>query len=352
MFNLSYAEQFIYPVADFDDGQQLMVVYQKSLDNVELWIWDTQTHRAIKAISSFLTPANLRMMPSGKGFSFIDQGYIKIKEFTKRSPKTLPIYEPIGLFSNMNWIDDEIFYFVAREGDFFQIFQGDLQAHIQRLTFEPSDALYPQKIDSMLFYIKRDTNGQFFIVEQAWNPAVIHDYDHRSDQHIIQASSQQLCFLRMISAKEGFYLQAPTSKNKYDDTYKFSCHHIKKDDNEWQTEQLFTFNIPLKYVTGDARLYESLEPFLPNYNSSGFVYFVNWHKKAEQFTLCKFNVLDKTVTFVDQDSLYRNDNQQIFAPYIYKDSIFCGIIAKNNRTMQNVFEADDVQFELPYFSEK
>lgn len=352
MFHSNYAEQFIYPVADFDDGHQLMVLYQKSLDNVELWIWNTETHRAIKAISSFLTPANLRMMPSGKGFSFIDQGYIKIKEFAKRSPRTLPIYDPIGLFSNMNWIDDETFYFVAREGDFFQIFQGDLQANIQRLTFEPSDALYPQKINSMLFYIKRDTNCQFSIVAQSWNPTVIGDCDHQSDLTIIQTSSDQLCFLRMISMEEGFYLQAPSSKSKNDDNYKFSCYHLKKDNNEWKTEQLFTFKIPLKYVTGVARLYESLEPFLPNYNSKGFVYFVNWHKKAEQFKLCKFDILEKTVKFVDQESLYRNDNRQIFAPYIYKDTIFCGIIAKDNRTIQNIFEADDVQLQLPYFSEK
>ncbi len=40
MFHQSYTEQFIYPVADFDHGNQLMMLYQKSLEEVELWIWD------------------------------------------------------------------------------------------------------------------------------------------------------------------------------------------------------------------------------------------------------------------------------------------------------------------------
>ncbi len=391
VFQNNYAEQFVYPVADFNDGKQLMVLYQKSLSCVELWIWDVLTQHASKGLSSFLTPANLRMMPSGKGFSFIDQGYIKIKEFVKRSPRTLPIYEPIGLFSSMNWIDDETFYFVAREGDFFQIFQGDLQANIQRLTHEPADALYPQKINSTLFYMKRNMNNQITIVTQPWNPVAIDTYHDALLDHqiILQSSSQQLCFLRMISEHEGFYLQAPTKKkNKNNDSLEFSCHHlIKHNDTTWVTEQLFTFQIPAKYLIGSTRLYESLEPFLPNYNCTNMVYFVSWHNKTDQieiaqrdqiekempqadqieiaqrdqiaqrdsFQLHAYNITTKSIESVCDSSIHRKYGQQIFAPYIHQDCIHCGFILQEHRnfeSLQQVFEMDDVLFQLPYFKTK
>lgn len=353
IFYKNNAEQFIYPVADFDNGKQLMLLYQKSLEDVELWIWDSCNQHAVKGLSSFLAPANLRMMPSGKGFSFIDQGYIKIKEFAKRSPKTLPIYEPIGLFSSMNWIDDENFYFVAREGDYFQIFKGDLEANIQRLTYEQVDALYPQKIDSTLFYMQRDMNNQVAIVARSWKPLPI-DMNKNSSENfsIIKKSSHQLCFLHMICDNEGFFLQAPIKKiknNNGNDCYEFSCHHLLKNETEWVTEKLFTFQIPSKYVTGSARLYESLEPFLPNYTCKDSIYFVNWQHYLNQFELKKYLILDKNLENVPNQFLQRNIPQQIFSPYIHQEKIYCGIIFQDKRKLQNIFEADDVRINLPFF---
>ena len=360
IFHKNYAEQFIYPVADFNDGTQLMVLHQKSLDNVELWMWDVSSQRAIKGLSSFLTPANLRMIPSGNGFSFIDQGYIKIKEFAKRSPRTLPIYEPIGLFSSMNWIDEETFYFVAREGDFFQIFQGDMQANISRLTQESADALYPQKINSKLFYLKRDMNNYITIICQPWNPlAMASSQDTSQCVTLLKESAQQLCFLRMISEHEGFYLQAPTKKNNTNhDSYEFSCYHLIKNNNdEWSTENIFKFQIPSKYLTGLTRLYESLEPFLPNYNCKNSVYFVTWHHEQNQFQLQKFDIGTKIIENIDTPSLHKNINQQIFAPYIHHNTMHCGFILpdqerRSPETILNIFEMDDVQFELSYFEIK
>lgn len=360
-FHKNYAEQFVYPVADFDNGKQLMVVHQKSLDSVELWMWDTASQHAIKGLSSFLIPANLRMMPSGRGFSFIDQGYIKIKEFAKRSPRTLPIYEPIGLFSNMNWINEETFYFVAREGDFFQIFQGDMQANILRLTQESADALYPQKINSTLFYMKRDMDNQTTIICQPWNPVAMAASQDAPQQHItlLKESAQQLCFLRMISEAEGFYLQAPTKKNNtLHDSYDFSCYHLIKNNNdEWSTENIFTFQIPSKYLTGSTRLYESLEPFLPNYNCKNVVYFVTWQHEQNQFQLQKFDIGTKIIESVTTPNLYKNNNQQIFAPYIHHNTMHCGFILPNQErrspgAILNIFEMDDVQFELSHFEIK
>lgn len=348
------AEQFIYPVADFDNGNQLMLLYQKSLENIELWMWDTSNHHAIKGLSSFNTPVNLRMMPSGQGFSFIDEGYIKIKEFVKRSPRTLPIYEPIGLFSSMNWIDDETFYFVAREGDFFQIFQSDLQAQVQRLTHAPADALYPQKIDSQLFYMKRNMNGHVSIVSQPWNPVAMHE-NPLTETSMIKKSCQQLCFLNMKSEHEGFYLQAPTKKVQglQQNCYEFACYHLTQNhEKQWMTTKLFTFKIPAKYIIGAARLYESLEPFLPNYCKNEYVYFMNWHEELQQFEMQELHIPTMTVKIMNDQNVYRNINEQFFAPYISNEKIYCGFIVQDQRNpnrFQNIFTTENVQFDLPYF---
>ena len=339
------AEQFIYPVAGFDDGNQLMVLHQKSLDDIELWIWNSQNHTAKKGLSSFLTPANLRMLPSGKGFSFIDQGYIKIKEFAKRSPRTLPIYEPIGLFSNMDWIDEETFYFVACQGDHFQIFKGDVQAQIEQLTCGSFDALYPQMIGSQLFYMQRDCNHHVKIMCK----------NEQSDQAvIIQNAVQQACYLKMMSKSEGFYIQAPTHKvDVAQDSYEFSCHHIFKNNDElWGSDKLFTFKIPSKYVTGVDRLYESFAPFLPNYSNDQHVYFCDWNDATKQFQLRGYDIATKNIEIMSHEQLYKNNGTKIFAPYLHNEKIYCGIILEENRAAQNIFESDDVNFTLPCFNTK
>ncbi len=344
-FHIQLAEEFIYPVASFDDGNQLIVLHQKSLEDIELLIWDSQNQTAKKGLSSFLTPANLRMLPSGKGFSFIDSGYIKIKEFAKRSPRTLPIYEPIGLFSNMDWIDDETFYFVAQQGNHFQIFKGDVQAQVQQLTCGSFDALYPQVINSQLFYMQRDCNYQVKIMCK----------NEESEQVvIIQDTLQQGCYLKMVNESQGFYMQAPT--HKIEDAkgcYDFSCHHIlKNNDHLWRSERLFTFKVPAKYVTGANRLYESIEPFLPNYLESQYVYFCDWSDLVEQFELYRYNIATKNIEIMGNQEIYKNKGTKIFAPYLHKNKIHCGIILEENRTPQNIFESDNLNFELPCFNTK
>lgn len=352
MFHENHAEQFMYPVAELQDSNQLLVVYQKSLDDIELWIWDTDEHCATKCLSSFLTPANLRLLPSGQGFSFIDAGYIKIKEFSKRSPRTLPIYEPIGLFSSINWIDDTTFYFVAREGDFFQIFQSDIEANVYRLTYDFFDALYPQKIGSNLFYIQRNDEGQSSIMRKYYN-LVPMNYDfHTFDNQdiIIESSQSQLCFLKMINDHEGFYLQAPIEK-KNEGSYTFSCFHFIQNNGTWENQKLFDFQIPIKYIIGYDRLHESIEPFLPNYTCKGLVFFVNWQEEVEQFCILQFDLATKNIKNIT-NQLDEKQQQKTFAPFLYKNKIFCGLIIKDSLSQNRLFNDGNGYFELPYFDQK
>lgn len=354
IFQSLNAEQFMYPVADFDDGN-IMILYQKSLNEIELYFWNPSTQHALKGLSSFLIPANLRVMPSGKGFSFIDQGFIKIKEFSKRSPRTISIYEPIGLFSSMNWIDDENFYFVAREGNLFQIFKSDLQGNIYHVTNDLADALYPQKIDNTLFYIRRDMEDQIAIVAQEWNPVSIHTYKDFSDKITLLTpeTNEQLCYLHMVSDQEGFYLKAPFDRTQNDNgCYEFSCYHLEKKEKEWSSEKIFNFKVIAKYLIGNTRLYESLECFLPNYTTKDIIYFTDWNLESSQFDLFSYNIIEKNIEKISQDIEYRYNKEQIFSPYVVQGKVFCGLITQEKKFLKNLFQADDIYFNLPFFIEK
>jgi hypothetical protein len=334
------AEQFIYPVADFDEGKQLILLHQKSLQDIELWITDTTSGLTIKGLSSFLTPVNVRMMPSGKGFSFIDQGYIKIKEFAKRSAQTLPIYESIGLFSNMHWIDDDNFYFVALQGDFFQVFTSDVQANIHQITNEHADALYPQKIDETLFYVRKTVEKNIEIVTKSWN-------NRQEDPKIlISLQKKQICFLRMINATEGFYLQIPPKKNlQIDSCYEFDYQYLQKIDGQWISTKICTLQIPAKYITGKDRLYESIEPFLPQYHAS-HIYFTSWNADTKNFELLKYSLQHNSLQNI---STAQSDNsQQLFSSYVCDHQIYCGLIIPEQKSLQ-FLEHSDMIIDLPKF---
>lgn len=347
-----HAQEFVYPVADFDNGKQLVIIHQKSLDDVEVWFFDQENKSMIKGISSFLVPANLRILPTKNGFSFIDQGFIKIKMFDKRSPKTITTYEPISLISSMNWIDDHTFYFTAREGDYYQTFKGDIESNIQRLSCEPIDFLYPAKIDDSWYCIKRTIDQQFKITLQSWNPIDFNQYQILPEKIILPLTDRSLCFLKMVSNQEGFYLQAPEFKsNHHDELYEFSCHHLVKNSSEWTSQELFNFTIPLRYIHGVDRLYESIEPFLPNYTIQDIIYYVSFNQENSRFELFEFYIPTKTVINLTDNFIKKNNmNAQLFAPYIFNSKIYCGIITDQTKKID--FTQDNFVFNLPSMNTK
>lgn len=347
-----HAQEFVYPVADFDNGKQLVIIHQKSLDDVEVWFFDEENETMVKGLSSFLIPANLRILPTKDGFSFIDQGFIKIKQFNKRSPKTISVYEPISLISSMNWIDDHAFYFTAREGDYYQTFKGDIESNIQRLSCEPIDFLYPTKIDNNLYCIKRTIDQQFKITMQSWSPVDFNQYQMLQETIILPLTDRPLCFLKMVSNQEGFYLQAPEFKsNHQNELYEFSCHHLVENAHEWTSQELCKFTIPLKYIHGIDRLYELIEPFLPNYTVQDFIYYVSFNQENSRFELFEFCISTKTVINITDNFITKNNmNAQLFAPYMYNSKIYCGIITDKTKNID--FIQDNFIFNLPSMNTK
>src|ERR1700722_17690204 len=144
------AQEFLYPVGVYDkQGESLVyLLYQKTIGHIELWLWNPTTKKIHKALLSSFTPAGLRMLPGGSGFSFIDNGRIKIKQFAKRSPRSLDLYEPIYDIGIIEWINPFQCYFSAKENNRTKIYQANTRGEIVQVVGSATyDCLYPQKVN-------------------------------------------------------------------------------------------------------------------------------------------------------------------------------------------------------------
>ena len=115
---------------------------------------------------------------------------------------------------------------------------------------------------------------------------------------------------------------------------------------------MFSFYIPLTYIHGSSRLYESIEPFLPNYTMENYIFYVSYNQTTHAFELLSFHIPTKTIEFIDDQFLYKNgeNNYQLFSPYILNSKIYCGIIIKNQ--LPNDFLVNDIPKKMISFDTK
>lgn len=348
------ADQFLYPVAVIDQsGQELLVVQQKSLDDVELWIWNTQTKYAYKGLLSTYMPAGIKMLPSGLGFSFIDQGRLRVKMFAKRSPKTIGMYEPISNISEIHWISDDAFYFSAQEDEVFNIFSCSTLGELHRLTASQNgDYVYPQKVGNELFCIFRN-EYVFKIVNLRWALFDFDVKDEEIDVSEILNLPNTAAYLHMISQDLGFYLEYPRSIDSEREGIEFVCHQIKKENGVWSDQAIFTFVIPCEYILGteSKRLYESVQPFLPNYTCRDLIVFVDEQDRG--LRLKCYDVETRSISVFDYSVSRSQIDKSVFAPLVFDGKVFTGVICHDERSSASFVRSGEMdgvkEFELPGF---
>jgi len=324
--------QYIYPVAEINDDS-LLVMRQRSLYDIELLQWSKSNKEAHKVLWSIYMPSSVVLLPGKQAFSFIDQGRIRIKYFNKRSPKTINIYEPITTFDSIQWIDDETFYFTAQDPHFHNVFVCEFHknvASISRLTFqEESDFLYPQKVDDSLFAIKRDNNEQFTIVELLWQERAFENYKEVSEETIIK-NDKCCCFLQMTDKENGHFISYSPFKDEVNSTYTFYCNELTKKGSEWNQEELFSFEVHEKFITGkgSSRLYESIKPLLPRYEKCG-IFFSHFNSDLQSCSLKKYNKATKLISTVPSP---RRRFVSLFTPLFSNGEAFCGMMIKTSRS--------------------
>ncbi|MEX2438123.1 MAG: hypothetical protein WD449_02610, partial [Candidatus Babeliales bacterium] len=253
LFFVIQAEEFVYPVGILSKKQEkLYLLYQKSLNHVELWLWNSQTKEAHKGLLSTFTPAGLKILPDHTGFSFVDNGRLRIKQFNKRSPQTVAIYEPVYDVSSIEWLSGKKFYFSARQKGRYAIFESTIDGDVRTLIRdEDHDCLYPQKQENELFYIERcPTGAHYFMVAPYLTDHSVVDPDSVRTL-LIDFDRQSVAFLHMASATVGYCISHPSSIGSSAKTIECFCHRLHKEGGEWVNTKLFSFTLTLYILIGD-----------------------------------------------------------------------------------------------------
>lgn len=282
MFQTIHAIEFLYPVHAYKNDL-FYCIYQKTPTHIELWQWNKNTKEADQILFSRFTPAGFCLLPDGDGFSFIDQGILKVKKFFKRSPRTIEFDAPIYQVEVVHWLDNMLCYTSGKYNNNFGIFQIDYEGEVMPLYYnEASDCLYPQKCNDALFYIER-TDDQYRIMQTTYEPCTgmtfydrlfAHNQMDLQSTEIVSFSSQPIIFLRMISEQEGFVIAHPPAISRGSKKIAFDYYVLKKEKDSWVRTQLFSFNVPsdFLFIGSPARLYESILPLLPRHYGHTIVF--------------------------------------------------------------------------------
>jgi len=353
--------EYFYPVHTFkgDNGHMVLLMRQDTQKHMQLWLWSSATNQYEKLLSSQFNPVAVQLLPDNSGFSFMDNGLIKVKSFEKRSPKTIEIYEPIYDINFVNWIDQTHCYFHAKYGNRYGIYQVDLEGTLMPIiTSKTYDCLYPQKVGTQLFFIERDLENNHRIVATKY-PALVHTHmsadqifmeyekkdqfkklpETRETECVINFGQQYIAFLSMISEHEGFAVGYPAKIESNDETICFQFYHMKKVMGVWKREELFTFRLLTKLIFDDNySLCENLLYLLPlackygiyfhSYEKNNFLESLYYDLENKRSTVCScdcfFSIPSQTST---------HDMVHQFTSILVDDILCAGIII--DRSIKN-----------------
>src|SRR4030095_10985072 len=261
-----YSIEYIYPVACLNDETTIFLIHQLSSQHIELLQWNAQTNHTEQALWSLFNPAGLQLLPDNSGFSFIDNGRLRIKFFNKRSPKTIDFDEPLFNINSLYWIDIHSCYCSAQQGNDYALFHLHDDGTINYIVAcDNKDCLYPQKIDTHLFYIERDKTNIIDPTSYHIMHALCPMHGALDAQKIIDFKDRPIAFLQMLSPEKGFVIEYQKTIDTNDKTMLFIYYHIIKQSDFWTKKELFSFIIPRVLLMHDNEeaLYESMLPLLP-----------------------------------------------------------------------------------------
>lgn len=350
---------YLYPVDTIyhEDVLKMCVLYQKG-NGLELYFWDPVTHRSVLGLLSFFQPTSLTVLPNKKAFSFIDNDRIKVKYVDKRSPKSIDLYGPYDL-TTIAWIDNDSFYFSAKERRHHNLFHATVEGDLFRLTVSNTNHyLYPQKIDETLFFIEQTEQNEFAIKKIDYPSEVLCNKIIRSNQPVsleeevqtiirnennrdayiplldIESAStilffdkktisgEAIAFLRMVSATQGFFIRYADYIERNQKTL-FLDYYMMYYDEGWKSQFLFTFSVPLYCIIQhkDAiMMSESILPFLPYYNNA-MIYFTVYNEECDTLEMCKYSIEEKSI---QKKFTPISSHHMFFAPRHFKTKLICG----------------------------
>lgn len=354
--------EYIYPIlaSKQEDKTLIYLIYQKNVAHLELWLWDPKTTRAHRALLSTYTPAGVELWPEDNGFSFIDNGRIRLKSFTSSQLKTIALSRPVYELSLLYWIDDENFYFSAKQGDHFGLFCSNIDGRVIPLQVDDnSDIMYPQKKGDNIFYIRRYVYGDGYYCYSIWRTLLS---NRDSCFQIYSHGSNPIIFLHMTSESEGYFIELPATI--YSDHSLLSCAYYRFQCKEgiWSSEKLFDFSLPTILLFShhnETVLHETILRLIPHHYKETIYYcdsstLTCMRRRASSLDIYVYDRL----TGIRQRITQAQQGQFFFAPFITDGILYCGGVLCEEDQQQfpimRMNEEGEVCFELPkfYFDEE
>ena len=306
---------YTYPVARYKHiRDHLLILKQWSINQLELYDQDMATGIMTKVLMNMYIPAAVTVLPDQSGFSFIDNGRIRIKRFEKRAVKSLDIYAPIYGIEFIRWLDNETCYFHAKSDGHFGIYTLTLDQELTPLlAHEDSDYMYPCIQNSELFFVERKKNKEKYY----YNIQSMSDIHSQYKKNVILDNGiKPIIMLHMTNTEEGFFIECEQPHNLYIFHY---YQMVKKENSRWHCFKLFSFKVPPEIlIDGPQRLYESLLPLVPRL-SDHIVYFSSYDEEIGKLAIYSFSLKTKLIERIAGDK-----SGHLFVPLLVDKQMIIG----------------------------
>lgn len=292
------AREFMYPVAQMSNS--ILVMYQRNLEDVELFAWDPVSKVVTPLLLPTAVPASVCVLPGDAGIGFVDRGRIMIKSLNKRTAKSILFTEPLSDTSVVQW-NGKSCCFMTRRGERSVILHASDSGDVTTLiSGDDFDALYPQRVGDTLFFVSRTKDRRYSLMRASYpdivpcahglcaNPEEVkkrsldliaqkgtelHPLVSQFDS-LISFGNASVAFLHMESEQEGYYVEHPSIIHGSDPVIYFKYYRVFQTESGWGHELLFVFGIPVYLIQGTDCVYESMLPFLPKHQER-IIYFVS-----------------------------------------------------------------------------
>lgn len=255
-----------YPLDVVSHGNEsrILVFDQQSLQSTRLWLYNPHADTYGSGLLFTYCPTNITMLPSGEGFSFVDRGRIRIKKFNRRSVLSLDIMEPIFNITQLQWINDELCYFSAKQNGRYRLFICNMDGELDIIAEDAeADLIYPSLVGDAMFYLSQDSSQKITLKRIS--------LEDRQSVTVLSLGRSNCAFLKMTSLSHGYICRMPFSTSLEDDLLAVEYCSI---DRECGLTKLFTFDVPVDQIfgTGTNRLVESIVPLLPRVSNDEIIY--------------------------------------------------------------------------------
>jgi len=321
IFGSLYSHYYLYPVALLNHGKTILFIKQSCHNHIDVLLWNSETQQMNSCLWSLFNPAEIQVLPDESGFSFIDNGRLRIKYFNKRSPKTIDFDQYLYDIHNVHWINEHECYLSAKAAyNYAAIFHCTIDGMVSGISCGETDDNYPQKVDDQLFYIQKTKDQNYYVAQTLFSGS-------GETEHIMAFENHPIVFLKMSSLEQGFVISHEKTVKSNDERISFDYYRIKKEREGWTKKLLFSFYIPsyLLIKGNDLCLYESLLPLLPRHHGS-LIYFVSsWSNSENKLEPFVFDMKRAKARKIKIQHKGGGQFYHIFVPFILnKVELVCG----------------------------